>query len=65
VSGLGRFVLIIWLFVVLIINSSYTASFKGKRKKAPVNIRKTFRSSRSFKDLIVFVDKRERNQGDT
>lgn len=25
-SGLGRFVLIIWLFVVLIINSSYTAS---------------------------------------
>jgi ionotropic glutamate receptor len=26
VSGLGRFVLIIWLFVVLIINSSYTAS---------------------------------------
>lgn len=26
VSALGRFVLIIWLFVVLIINSSYTAS---------------------------------------
>ena len=26
VSTLGRFVLIIWLFVVLIINSSYTAS---------------------------------------
>ena len=25
-SGLGRLVLIIWLFVVLIINSSYTAS---------------------------------------
>ena len=56
VSTLGRFVLLIWLFVVLIINSSYTASLTSiltvKQLSSPV---KGIESLRSSKEPIGYL----------
>ncbi|KAI4325401.1 hypothetical protein MLD38_030805 [Melastoma candidum] len=50
VSGLSRFVLIVWLFVVLIINSSYTASLTSiltvQQLASPIKGIDTLRSSK-------------------
>jgi ionotropic glutamate receptor len=47
-SALGRFVLLIWLFVVLILNSSYTASLTSI-----LMVKKLSYSIEGIKSLII------------